>query len=86
VDDYDKLAQELATDMKARAVDRLKSAEELAKEEHERLVAAEKAVSSCMRETEREKARDRERKDGGSCVCVCVCVCVGVGRTGGRAT
>ncbi len=31
VDEYDKLAAELATDMKARAVDRLKSPDEIAK-------------------------------------------------------
>ncbi|MGB1592417.1 MAG: Myb-like DNA-binding domain-containing protein, partial [Promethearchaeia archaeon] len=49
VDEYDKLAADLATDMKARAADRLKSAEELAKEEHDRLVAAEKARVRRMR-------------------------------------
>jgi nucleolar protein 14 len=64
LDDFDALARELATEMRAHATQRLKTPEEVAQEERDRLVKAEK---------------QRLRRMQGACVraaCVCMYACM----------
>ena len=62
-EDYDRAVRELLYEKRARATDRLKTDEEVAKDEREKLVAMEVFMSQSITVY--------------ACVCVCVCVCVG---------
>lgn len=63
-DEFDRLARELAGELKAQAADRLKTPEELARAEHDRLQAAEKARVRRMQGEDDSEEEEEEGRGG----------------------